>query len=218
MRLRRNPKRAASALAGVAAALAFAAPVAADPAAPGLFFSRISAGADPGADSGACESPLAGATHTLPLYLNPGSQATANQNELCDPDATSPGDEACGFEFEIRVDGDLSIASFTPEPALGTVSQNNLGTSLRVAALTTANPLLTGPQRVGTLVVTSGPGGGHVKAAMLKTVDADLDLRCFTPDSEIVYVPEPGMGWLLCSGVAGLAALQRLRARRGGLR
>jgi hypothetical protein len=73
---------------------------------------------------------------------------------------------------------------------------------------------LIGPQKIGELTVrTNLPLGGSIEVTGVHSVGAARQLQSI-PSLPIAYVPEPGMLVLLVSGLAGLAALHRLRGPR----
>jgi hypothetical protein len=149
---------------------------------------------------------------TVYLYLNPGSTPTSNGEVVCDGGegvVAGDGDEACGVHFQIQVTGGLSIANFVPEH--GGTRFTNTGTVLTAALVTPGDPIPTGPTRIGTLQLVGADGSGQLD--MVETVDASLDLGAGTA-RELFFVPEPRVDLLAVVGVAGLAALSRLRRRR----
>jgi len=174
---------------------------------------------DNGVDPGALVPPLQpNGTRTLYLYLRPGGVATDNDGQLCNGGAGGlggNGDETCGVHFEIRVDGDLSILSFTPQ--VGQVSSRIEPGSrtLRTALVTTAPPLSAGTTRLGTLTIQAGPVGGTAQLSKLDTVDADLDLQTGAPRT-IAFVPEPAFALQLAAGICALSLLSRHRSPRRG--
>ena len=96
-------------------------------------------------------------------------------------------------------------------PEHGGTRFTNTGTVLTAALVTPGDPIPTGPTRIGTLQLVGADGSGQLD--MVETVDASLDLGAGTA-RELFFVPEPRVDLLAVVGVAGLAALSRLRRRR----
>ena len=154
---------------------------------------------------------------TLNLVLSPGG-VESPLTGLCQ---NALGDGVCGVYVEIEAIGDVTFPSngftqYAPGQTSSTVSPD--GKWLRVAMVTTANPLDDDPSLLGTLAIQGGNGGGSVKFRKVQIVDASLDLRGGDSEGTIALIPEPGFGSGLAAGVLGLAWLARHRARRGGVR
>lgn len=154
---------------------------------------------------------------TLTLVLDPGGVENST-GTLCE---TGNGDNVCGLfvEFKVVGDGDLTLsaAGFT-SLVPGQLSKHAPNAqTLRVAIVTTGQPLSHLKLPLGTLAVTSGPRGGTLEVSALQTVDASLDLRTGAVPRAIA-VPEPGFALGLASGVTALGLLSRRRAQRGGVR
>src|SRR5262245_18887826 len=88
---------------------------------------------------------------------------------------------------------------------------------LRIALVATSSPLPTGPTRLASVAVSSGPRGGTIEVRKLQTVDANLELK---PGDlrRLAAIPEPGFGSGLAACAAALAMLACRHARRGGVR
>jgi hypothetical protein len=200
-------RRWAGALPALLLALLAAAPAAGMPT---LYHSPGDTGVDPGAFPPTLPS---GTAHTVYLYLDAGPDPTT-LGTVCHASPSGGGgngDETCGLHFRIEVSGDLSILGFSPE--VGSATANNTGTQLTAAIVTTASPLPPGPTRFGSLQLASGSLGGTGELTLLQAVDADLELQSASSRT-LFFVPEPGRALLLGAGLAGLALLHRLRARR----
>jgi hypothetical protein len=188
---------------------------------PALFHSP----GDTGQDPGTLVPPLQpGGSHTLYLYLHPGSVASSGGCNASTCGGSGTGDETCGLNFEVLVDGDLELTGFSSSfgqlsSMLDDVDDNGVDETLRVAIVTT-NPPICAQQatRLGTLTLTSGTAGGTVELKKLETADADLELKSGVAPRDLAFIPEPGAWQQLAAGAVALAALARRRARRGGVR
>ena len=113
----------------------------------------------------------------------------------------------------MEVQGDPLLLGFTPSDGPCDVGCNLTSAMLRVNRIRLAEPTppITGPQKIGELTVdTTGEDGGTIEVTGMHSVGAARQLENITP-LPIAYVPEPGELVLLLSGLAGLAALHRLR-------
>lgn len=186
---------------------------------PTLYFSPGDTGQDP-----LTPPPLApNGTRTLYLYLKPGPVTSAGGCNASTCGGSGVGDETCGVNFEVRVNGDLELTTFTSpfgqvSSKLDDTDGNTIEEIARVAIVTT-NPPICAVQstKVGTLTLTSGPAGGTVSLTKLQTADADLELKNGAP-RDLAFVPEPGASLQLAAGATALAGLALRRARRGGAR
>jgi hypothetical protein len=155
-------------------------------------------------------------THPVDLYLDAGSTASG-VGTPCNAGSGGlggDGDETCGYDFLVEVSGGSLITGFTPVHS-NTVWSDTTGgvTRLRVNAVTTNAPdgPFLGPTHVGTLQVTTGGTSlGFGTLLLVETAGADLALLT-GGTRDLFTLPEPGLLWLLGSGLAGLALLHRLR-------
>jgi len=125
------------------------------------------------------------------------------------------GNETCGFDLLIEMTTDVAtFTSFVPP-----VSSNIVGridpsdaTTLRVNGIDVGGMAI--PARIGTLTVDAlGANQLQIAVQGVHRVGAAGQLDAVQPQV-IVRLPEPGGTLLLVSGLAGLAALHRLRRRR----
>jgi hypothetical protein len=127
------------------------------------------------------------------------------------------GDQLCGYDLLIEVEGDpsASISDFDPASALKTAVYPVMPATtrqLRVNFVDVAPPNAS-PIHVGTLTVdATGFTAAKVWAKGENVVTANLGLVDI--DDQIIALPEPGGMLLLVSGILGLAALSRLPRRR----
>jgi hypothetical protein len=176
---------------------------------------------DTGNDPGTLVPPLGpNATRVLNLWLDPGNVFSPCGPSTCG--STANGDVTCGVHFEIEVGEDLTILplpnSLTLESQFDQTSARIDGKKLRVAIVTTADPICAAPTRLGSLAILSGPVGGTVTLSKLETVDASLDLQTGGA-RDIAFIPEPSLALQLAAGVSALTLLSRQRSKRsGGLR
>ncbi|MHA7838933.1 MAG: hypothetical protein ACX98W_15855, partial [bacterium] len=159
------------------------------------------------ADDGAPpESPVdvpPGATLTLFLYLDGGSEASPEIR--C---ATGTGDEVCFWNLALQAGGTATISSFVP--AAGLV--HHLGAGGTTLGVNGGDPWRgdLGPRRIGELVLDGGSGGGGLELTAGQAVDASLGVNAMAP---AIVVPEPAVGLSLGAGVLLIALLGRLRRR-----
>jgi hypothetical protein len=145
------------------------------------------------------------------LYLDyandpDGGPSSAGATMCVDAD----GDETCAFDVWIEMATDTAtFDSFTPADPAKFVSRLD-PTSLRVNGIEVAGMAIPAP--IGTLVVDA-LGASQIQISVLGVhrVGAAGQLDAIQPT--VILVPEPGRAVLLGSGIAGLAALQRLRRR-----
>ena len=150
--------------------------------------------------------PKAGSV-TLYLWLDPGPLPTSGV--VC-TDAT--GDASCAYDLRVQVQGDPQLLNFVPADGPCDIGCKLTSTLLRVNQIPTQ--ALTEPTKIGELTVdTSNPLGGLIEVTGMHSVGAARQLENI-PTLPIAYVPEPGQLVLLLSGLAGLAALHRLRGSR----
>jgi hypothetical protein len=144
--------------------------------------------------------------------MDPGP--TVPTGNLC-VDAT--GDASCAYDLRVQVTaGDVQLLAFEPTGAACDIGCSLTSNILRVNRLVNTVPLI-GPQKVGELTMsTLGPLGGWVKVTGVHSVGAARQLVDI-PENTVAFVPEPDQLVLLLSGLAGLAALHRLRGALSGL-
>jgi hypothetical protein len=154
-------------------------------------------------------------TESVYLYVEFGSGSSA---EPCVVSAT--GDEVCGFDVSIYLQGEAYIVDFVEETGVKYMPQSFTTDSraLRAVGVTAINPAA-GPQRIGELVLDTWNADNqtYLHGAILidegEAVKANLDVFPIERDVMATTVPEPGEMLLLVSGILGLAALYRLRSR-----
>jgi hypothetical protein len=144
----------------------------------------------------------------LYLWLDPGP--TAPSGTVC---TNATGHASCAYDVRVQVQGDSQLVSFAPVSGPCDIGCKLTSSMLRMNAIP-AQPLV-GRTKLGELTVdTTYPLGGVIEVTGVHSVGAARQLETI-PSLPIAYVPEPGMLILLVSGLAGLAALHRLR---GGAR
>jgi hypothetical protein len=128
------------------------------------------------------------------------------------------GDETCGFDVLLVMTTDTAtFATFTPAsgpPTLNIVGQidSNTQTSLRVNGIDIGGMAI--PAEIGTLTVDALDANQlQIEVRGVHRVGAAGQLDAIQPQV-IVNLPEPSGDLLLMCGIAGLAALYRLRPRR----
>jgi hypothetical protein len=123
------------------------------------------------------------------------------------------GDETCGFDVLLVMTTDTAtFATFAPASG-GIIGQidSNTQTSLRVNGINIDGMAI--PAEIGTLTVDAlGANQLQIEAKGVHRVGAAGQLDAIQPQV-IVNLPEPGGNLLLMCGIAGLAALYRLRHR-----
>jgi hypothetical protein len=151
----------------------------------------------------------------LYLYIdydnNPDVGASSGAGTMCE---NKDGDETCGFDVLITMTTDAAIfASFAPDSTdiVGYIDPGTQ-TSLSVNGINVDGMPI--PARIGMLTV-DGLGANQLQIVVqgVHRVGAAGQLDAIQPHV-IVNLPEPGGRLLLTSGIAGLAALYRLRQRR----
>jgi hypothetical protein len=156
---------------------------------------------------------------SLNLWFDPGPNPISGT--VC-VDAT--GDASCAYDVRVEAKSGPQLTGFTPT-APSEVVFNLTSAELRVNRMP-AMPIV-GPQKIGVLTMSSGPRYGQIRVTGVHSVGAKRQLLAIDglpppppapppnpPGVQIVAVPEPDMLILLLSGLAGLAALHRLRASR----
>jgi hypothetical protein len=123
------------------------------------------------------------------------------------------GDETCGFDVLIEMTTDTAtFDTFTPASGkiVGYIDDN--GTSLRVNGIDVNGMAI--PAEIGTLTVNALDANQlQIEVKGVHRVGAAGQLDAIQPQV-IVNLPEPGVDLLLICGIAGLAALYRLRRQR----
>ncbi len=148
--------------------------------------------------------------HTLRLYIEtgPDPSPTSGGEVVC---LDALGDEICAWHLDIETTGEITIDSFTPDPALAASLRWGLDstTLLRMNRVHAAGGGDFGALRIGELVVDHlGPGevrmqsGSHAASASLGRLPVE---------GNPIAVPEPSEYLLLGAGAAVLALLGRLR-------
>jgi hypothetical protein len=150
----------------------------------------------------------------LYLYIdydnNPDGGASSGAGTMCED---KDGDETCGFDVLITMTTDTAIfASFAPDSAdiVGYIDPGTL-TSLSVNGINVDGMAI--PARIGALTVDAlGANQLQIVVQGVHRVGAAGQLDAIQPQV-LVNLPAPGGRLLLISGIAGLAALYRLRHR-----
>jgi hypothetical protein len=149
---------------------------------------------------------------TLNLWIDPGSQPISGT--ICN---NATGDASCAYDLRVQSQGGSQLVSFLPTGgSLCTSVSTDVGCKLTASMLRVNRILISAPlvgkQRLGTLTVntSSSQPNGFLEVTGVHSVGAARQLQNITPRT-VAYVPEPGMLVLLFSGLAGLAALHRLR-------
>jgi hypothetical protein len=123
------------------------------------------------------------------------------------------GDETCGFDVLLVMTTDTAtFATFTPASGniIGQIDSNTQ-TSLRVNGIDVDGMAI--PAEIGTLTVDALDANQlQIEVKGVHRVGAAGQLDAIQPQV-IVNLPEPGGDLLLMCGIAGLAALYRLRHR-----
>ena len=169
---------------------------------------------------------------TVRLYIHGGADSSGSGEfcedceefivvEICE---NAMGDELCGIDITVTVDGDSRIVGFVPPvESLGEVVHFPVGPSfppttqlrLNVLQADPSNPPFPGAQELGTLTIDTFDGGSlsaSVRAGG-QAVRADGSLR--SVPERVIAVPEPARILLLVSGIAYLSSLARIRMARG---
>ena len=147
------------------------------------------------------------------LFIEFGSLTST---EACVPGAA--GDEVCGFDATIEIQGDVFIVDFVAAPNVkffpATFDSNSR--ALHAVGLTAVNPEI-GPRPIGELVLdTTGTTGGKVIVTGVAAVRADLE--SFPIDFQEVAttdLPEPDSILILLAGIITLVVLRALRSGGG---
>jgi hypothetical protein len=159
-------------------------------------------------------------------YENSPDKGMSQGGSMC---LDADGDEPCGFDVLLEMTTDT--ASFGPfsaadpmkivghvEPATPTSKATLRVNGVDISGLwqdSVPQPLPGGPVPIGTLELNAaGANQLQIKVRGMHRVGAAGQLDAIQ-ERVIVQLPEPGRGLLLASGLLALAALQRLRQRRG---
>jgi hypothetical protein len=159
---------------------------------------------------------LIGATEVLELYID--KRGTGSSTTKCDTEEGN-GDELCGYDAVIEVQGDAGafISDFDPDSSLASEMAFYPDTPLPAGTrqlrvnLVDVNPPDANPIHIGTLSVDATAARGPVTVLVTGqgAVLANLDLVPIPV--QIIAVPEPAELLLLGIGIPGLAGLHRLR-------
>jgi len=153
-----------------------------------------------------------------PLYLyidfdnNPDGGASSGGGTMCEDE---DGDETCGFDVLLELTTDsATFDTFTPASAniVGRIDPDTR-TTFRVNGVDING--MTIPASIGTLTVDALDANQlDIKVQGVHRVGAAGQMDPIDANVVIVNLPEPDVGLLLISGVAGLSAINRLRQRR----
>ena len=157
------------------------------------------------------------------LFVEFGPDASMGTPCTGEPDAD--GDETCGFDVTVEIDGDPYIVSFTAASAMGDVEFAPLtfndpmnSKALHAVGVMAISPGPgSGAQYVGELVVnTLGPDGGTINVPPGSfAVKANLENCPITENPvAVVGMPEPDSTLMLILGMIALWGLHTLRTRR----
>jgi len=145
------------------------------------------------------------------LFIEFGSLTSS---VACVPEAV--GEEICGFDATIEVQGDASIVNFiaAPNVKFSPATFDSSSRALHAVGLSAVNPGA-GARLIGELIVdTTGTTGGKVVVTGIAAVRADLER--FPIDVHEVAttdLPEPSPILMLIAGIITLGALRALRSR-----
>ena len=142
---------------------------------------------------------------TLFLYLDAGAASTATGTTCVDGD----GDELCGWEWALLVNGGADIQGFVPDPAQDIVSRTSATELAGIGGNAVAGQL--GPIRLGEVDLNITAPAWSVSMQTGTAVTAAFTLTNI-PSTEIA-VPEPGFAAALGSGCMILGLLARPRRR-----
>jgi hypothetical protein len=167
---------------------------------------------------GEYEIPKNSASQSVYLFIEFGSVPSPPPSVSpppCAPDAT--GEEICGFDVTVEIQGDAYIGGFIPAPSVkfspGTFDSTSR--ALHAVGLTAVGPS-PGPQPIGELVVnTTGPIGGTIVVTGVAAVRADLEQFLINTQAVAATdLPEPNPILVLIAGTLTLRVLHSLRSRR----
>ena len=171
--------------------------------------------------------------HTVQIRVT-GGALTSGEGTLCFDTSVFSGNELCGVDVLIKVQGPGQILSYNlPSPTtLNIVPSLNLaGTQLGLVVANTGAPFGTSfpPPSLGSVQIdvqgtgfqlqavkgsnVTPPAGGGIGPG-LTAGPSDVGPNNRIVRSNILFVPEPGLSLLMASALGGLAVLARLRGRR----
>jgi uncharacterized protein YuzE len=200
------------------AALLLALPVCATPAraTPVVYHSESCDGVDqtPG------EPGILGFDPNEPVCVYVVRGAASSSGTKCDESNDPPGDEICGADVLIEIQGDGSIAGFTGGPGVvahptdfgGNPKQIRMNVARAAPPPADPNPVFLGELQVD----TTSPQPVDVVVMGIQIVNAARQLENIPDEVTIARsVPEPDFLLQLGTGLIGLAGLHRLRRPRG---
>jgi hypothetical protein len=156
------------------------------------------------------------ATNGQPIYLfidyenDPDGGTSGGAGTMC---VDKDGDETCGFDVLLVMTTDTAtFATFTSASGniIGQIDSDTQ-TSLRINGVDINGMAI--PAEIGTLTVDAlGANQLQIEVRGVHRVGAAGQLDAIQP--QVIVMPEPGGDLLLMCGIAGLAALYRLRHRQ----